>query len=116
MPEQLSGPDQVEHAAVVDDLDRAAAHHPDVLHRPHALMEDLGAGRMELDLGRLCHPRDVSGLQRVERRVGREEVGDVLQRSRYISFLTLSGGAKILASNWIRLFGGRSERVAKERG
>ena len=116
MPEQLARPDQVEHAAVVDDLDGAGPDHPDVLHRPGALLEDRRARGVELDLGRLGHPRDVSGLQRVERRVGREEVGDVLQRSRYISFLTLSGGAKILAGNWIRLFRRAVGTVDEDRG
>jgi hypothetical protein len=37
--------------------------------------------------------------------VRREEVGDVLQTgARYITSLTVSGGGKILASYWIRLF------------
>ena len=85
-----------------------------MLDRPGPLMEDLRARGVELDLGRIGHALDVGGVERVERRVGREEVGDVLQRSRYISFLTLSGGAKILASNWIRLVGGQgSERLTR---
>ena len=58
-PNSSPGPSEVQHAAVVDDLHRAAAHDPHVLDRARALLEDLAPGRVELDLGRLRQPLDV---------------------------------------------------------
>ena len=98
MAEQLAWPDQVEHTAVVADLDSAGAHHPDVLYGPRSLLEDLRAGAVELDLGGVGHPRHVGRVQRVEGRMGSEEVGDVVHApGRDISALTPAGARKILA-------------------
>ena len=63
------------------------AHDPHVLDRARALLEDLRARRVELDLRRVRHALEVGGLERVEGRMRREEVGDVLQRRRDISLL-----------------------------
>ena len=85
MAEHLAGAKQIEHTAVVDDLDGAGAHNPHVLDRTRTLLEDLRGRRMELDLRRLGHTFDVGEVERVERRMEREELSDVLQRARYIS-------------------------------
>jgi hypothetical protein len=77
--EQLARAEQVEHAAVVDDLDRARAHHPQVLDGIGALQEDDRTRGMELDLRRRLHPPEVRGVDRVERRPGAQEVRDLVQ-------------------------------------
>ncbi len=84
--EQLARSEQVEHPPVVHDLDGTRAHGPDVLDGPDPLLEDLRPGRVELDLRGVRHALQITGLERVERRVRREEVGDVLQTgARYIT-------------------------------
>ena len=111
MPEQLAGAEQVQHAAVVHDLDRSAAHHPQVLDRAGALVEDLGPGGVELHLGRLRHALHVRRFERVERRVRSEEFGHVLHaKLRYINFLTATAAVADTRGTWIRLTGGRPER------
>ena len=104
VPEQLAGAEQVQHAAVVDDLDRSAAHYPQVLDRPGALVEDLGPGRVELHFGRLGHALHVRGIERVEGRVRSEEFGHVLHANlRYINSLTPARGRGDTRRTWIRL-------------
>ena len=82
VPEQLARAEQVEDPPVVDDLDRAAADHPEVLDRPGALREDRLPARDDLGLGHRGDASQVVGLHRVEGRVGSEEAGDVRHRVR----------------------------------
>ncbi len=78
--EQLAFPEQVEHAAVEHDLDRARAHHPQVLDRLGALREDRRAGAMELGLGGRDDALELGAVERVKRRVLLEEAGDLGRR------------------------------------
>ncbi len=78
--EQLARAEQVQDPPVVDDLDRAAAHHPRVLDRPGALREDRLSPRADLGLGRRGDAGQLTGVHRVERRMRPEEAGDVLHR------------------------------------
>ena len=76
MAEHLAHPDEVEHPAVVHDLDRAGSYHPEHA-RLGALGEDLRPGEMELDLGRGGGPLDLRPAEGVEGRVGEEELDDL---------------------------------------
>ena len=78
MPEQLARAEQVQDPPVVDDLDRAAAHHPDGLDRPGALREDRLSPRGDLGIGHRGEARQLVRVHRVERRMGSEEARDVL--------------------------------------
>jgi hypothetical protein len=53
-----------------------------VVDRPGALGEDLRAGREALELGRRRDVPELDGLERVERRMGAEEVRDLLDTGR----------------------------------
>jgi len=53
-----------------------------VIDRPGALGEDLRAGREPLELGRRREPPELGRLERVERRMGAEEVRDLLDAAR----------------------------------
>ncbi len=57
MAEQLPHPEQVQHASVVDDLDRTGADDAQMLHRLRALREDRRPGGKLLDLDRGGDPR-----------------------------------------------------------
>ena len=78
VPEQLARAEQVEDPAVVDDLDRAAADHPEVLDRPGTLREDRLSPRVDLGLGHRGDAGQVIRAHRVERGERPEEAGDVL--------------------------------------
>ena len=65
--EQLARAEQVQDPPVVDDLDRAAADHPEVLDRPRALREDRLSPRDDLGLGHRGDAGQVVRPHRVER-------------------------------------------------
>ena len=76
--EELARSEQVDHAVLVQELDRPGAHDADVLDRRRPLCEDEPPLGMELDLRRVGDARDLVGGQRVEGRVGPEELGDLV--------------------------------------
>ena len=76
VPEHLVFTQLVDHAAVVDQLDHAAAHDPDVLGGLGGLQQDGAAGWVELDLAGVGDALQLGAFQRVERRGIREELCD----------------------------------------
>ena len=82
MPEELADAEQVEHPPVEHELDRAGAHHAQVRDRRAALGEDRRARGVLLQLGGGRQRCDVGVVQRLERRMSAQEVGDLGRRGR----------------------------------
>ena len=80
MAECVAHAQQIQHAAVVDDVDRARMDHAQGRHRPAVLGEDRGTGQEELDLGLRGQLSELLGAERVERRPRGQEARDFTQR------------------------------------
>ena len=78
--EQLAGTEEVEHAAVVDELDAPRADDPHARLRRRALGEDRLAVGERADLRRAGEPRELVRREGVERRVRPQELGDLVHR------------------------------------
>lgn len=76
MAKRFARAQQVEHTTLGDDLDRALADDSQVLQRPVALGEDGRPAAQRLELDRLRDPGQRRLGQRVERRMGTQEVAD----------------------------------------
>ena len=103
LPEELADAQQVEHAPVQDELDGAAAHDAQVPDRLGALGEDRRAGRVVLDLGGGGDAPDIGVVERVERRVVAQEVGDLGRRGggQPLARASLDGWAE--RASWISM-------------
>ena len=77
MAEQLALAEQVQHAAVVHELDRAAADHVHLVLRALALLEDRGPGGEELHLRVRGEAVQLGTVELAERVVLLQELGDV---------------------------------------
>ena len=73
--EQLALAEEIEDAAVENDLDRARPDDPQVFNGLGALREDRRAGAVEFDLRRRGHAFDLAIIERVERRMLVEKAG-----------------------------------------
>src|SRR5207248_2451416 len=82
----------VQHASVVNELDRSGADHAQVLDGLGALREDRRAGAMELDLRGRRNALERRALERVERWMLTQEAGDLRRRRRDL-VQTAAGGA-----------------------
>ena len=78
LPEGLAGPEDVDHLALVQELDGTAPDHEQVLRRRAVLNQDRFAGLVRLLHGACCDRGQLAGGERVERGEPAEERGGVV--------------------------------------
>jgi hypothetical protein len=93
MAEQLTLAEQIEHGPVEDDLDCAAAHNSEMLHRIGALADDRGPGPMLFDLDGIGNAMNPVGSKRIKRRVAQQKTGYLGRRGVGCAQATAGGAA-----------------------